>query len=271
MLLPRCDFSERSGMSNPNNVRKVINVQITSRLYENSRVTLLNSDPVLCWEDEERRKDLMQSDGYHLTQLGFHLMIGNWTKVISDHINLTSTSLVQSSSTSSTTAAPSSSSPLTTATTSNSPSSCSPPPAINSTEVVSSTAMETVPDPFGTYSAPTDVLAANPLLDGQDVDLDSDGEEWNDGAIPALETVSKPTPPLVSFKLGREQSMAAAADRPNATDLPNGGEEGFIEDDYCGEEASRLSGPLPSISLHLSGPESIDVGPVSGNLTKLSA
>lgn len=125
--------------------------------------------------------------------------------------------------------------------------------------------METVPDPFGTYSAPTDVLAANPLLDGQDVDLDSDGEEWNDGAIPALETVSKPTPPLVSFKLGREQSMAAAADRPNATDLPNGGEEGFIEDDYCGEEASRLSGPLPSISLHLSGPESIDVGPVSGH------
>ena len=267
MLLPRCDFSERSGMSNPNNVRKVINVQITSRLYENSRVALINSDSILCWDDEERRKELMQSDGYHLTQLGFHLMTLNWSKVISTHINLTSTTAQSSSS--SFAPAPSSSSPLTPppsisspfppAPSSSSPSTGSPTPSKNSCEVVSSVAVETVPDPFGTYSAPTDVLSPNPLLEGQDVDLDSDGEEWNDEAIPALETVSKPPPP-VSFKLGGQQP--AAQDHLNAG-LANGGGEGFIEDDYCGNEP-RLSDPLPSINLLLSGPESIDVGPVSG-------
>ena len=47
MLLPRVDFQEKPGMANPNNVRKVINIQITKRLYENPRVTLINLDKVL--------------------------------------------------------------------------------------------------------------------------------------------------------------------------------------------------------------------------------
>merc|ERR1719189_1812915 len=47
MLLPRIDLQEANGMGNPNNVRKVINVQITARLYENPRVGLINSDKIL--------------------------------------------------------------------------------------------------------------------------------------------------------------------------------------------------------------------------------
>ena len=39
-------------MGNPNNVRKVINVQITARLYENPRVGLINSDKILDWGDD---------------------------------------------------------------------------------------------------------------------------------------------------------------------------------------------------------------------------
>merc|ERR1711888_82202 len=83
MLLPRVDFQEKPGMANPNNVRKVINIQITKRLYENPRVTLINLDKVLKWGDnKEELNKLMKSDGYHLTRKGFGAMIKNWIEHI---------------------------------------------------------------------------------------------------------------------------------------------------------------------------------------------
>ena len=70
-------------MANPNNVRKVINIQITKRLYENPRVTLINSDKVIKWGDnKEELNELMKSDGYHLTRKGFGAMINNWIEHI---------------------------------------------------------------------------------------------------------------------------------------------------------------------------------------------
>ena len=56
MLLPRIDLQEAAGMGNPNNVRKVINVQITARLYENPRVSLINSDKVSASKSSIRSK-----------------------------------------------------------------------------------------------------------------------------------------------------------------------------------------------------------------------
>ena len=83
MLLPRIDLQEAAGMGNPNNVRKVINVQITARLYENPRVSLINSDKVLDWGDDDvRLNQLVRADGFTLTELGCRLVLNNWA----DHI-----------------------------------------------------------------------------------------------------------------------------------------------------------------------------------------
>lgn len=226
-------------MSNPNNVRKVINVQITSRLYENSRVTLINSDPILGWDHEEKRKDLMLSDGYHLTPLGFKLMIDNWTAVLMKHLNISAPETAPN--------------PLL----GSDPEETQPGSPVEEVDE-----RETVPDPFGTYTAPTDVIAPKPKLEGENVELGSSSDEWDDEAIPALETVElkkteqtmdDPNPPkpsnLTGFRLGNGHHQGE-----------NG--EGYIEDDYCGEDLDR-SNPLPSLNLVSSGPES-DFGPVSG-------
>lgn len=234
MLLPRCDFQERSGMSNPNNVRKVINVQITSRLYENSRVTLINSDPVLVWDqDEEKKKNLMQSDGYHLTQVGFDLMVENWTKVLSKHLNLKVPTKIVTS-----------------------PSYEEIQNPLLEEESTSTSAeeevVESVPDPFETYTAPSAVLSPKTKLDGEDVDLESSNDDWDDDSIPNLETVP--------HKSDQDPTAAPIPFFNGISHAENG--DGFIEDDYCGDGVERL-GPLPSLNLVSSGPES-DFGPVSG-------
>ena len=75
-------------------------------------------------------------------------------------------------------------------------------------------------------------------------------DDWDDDSIPTLETViSKPdpTPAPIPFFNGISHSEE------------NG--DGFIKDDYCGDEVERRRGPLPSRQLTSSGPES-DFGPV---------
>ena len=87
MLLPRNDYSDRHGLSNPNIVRRCANVQITTRLYKHPRVFLINSDPILDWNgDETRFRELYQSDGYHLTPYGFGLMTQNWIDNLLPHV-----------------------------------------------------------------------------------------------------------------------------------------------------------------------------------------
>merc|ERR1719436_565660 len=83
MLLPRIDLQEAQGMGNPNNVRKVINVQITQRLYENPRVTLMNSDKILDWGDNDvLLNQLIRPDGFSLSERGALLVYNNWI----DHV-----------------------------------------------------------------------------------------------------------------------------------------------------------------------------------------
>jgi hypothetical protein len=66
-LLPRFDHEDRLTMSNPNNVRKVMNVEILSRLAGNERVVFINNDLVLeWWKDEVKRNRLFNSDGHQV-------------------------------------------------------------------------------------------------------------------------------------------------------------------------------------------------------------
>ena len=234
MLVPRCDHQENPGMSNPNNVRKVINVQITSRLYENSRVTLINSDQVLGFDnDEEKKEKLIQSDGYHLTQLGFQLMIENWSSFLVKHTDIHINNLKSVN-------------PLMDAKDS---------VLLDLPNNVSCALLkETVPDPFGSYAAPEDVLSAKSNVDhSESIESDCLNDELNDDEVPNLETIEPEdeinSSQLRGFKLGQEETLEG---------------EGFIEDDYCGNDL-KPSEPVPSINLGYSGPES-DIGPVSGKI-----
>ena len=78
-LLPRFDDEDRAAMSCPNNVRKVMNVEISSRLHDVPRVTLVNNDAVLqWWDDDVKKMRLFGSDGHHLTPYGFSVMLDHW-------------------------------------------------------------------------------------------------------------------------------------------------------------------------------------------------
>merc|ERR1711976_38340 len=80
-LLPRFDNEEQLNMSNPNNVRKVMNVEISMRLQDKPNVEFINNDTVLeWWKDEVKKVRLFGKDGYHLSAYGFSMMFEYWMK-----------------------------------------------------------------------------------------------------------------------------------------------------------------------------------------------
>jgi len=55
-------------MSSPNVVRRVMNVELTSRLAETKNVIFLNNDPVLEWlKDDVKKNRLFSKDGERVT------------------------------------------------------------------------------------------------------------------------------------------------------------------------------------------------------------
>jgi hypothetical protein len=87
LLLPRNDYADRQGLDKPEIVRRIANVQIVTRLYRHPRVGFINADAILDWGgDEGRYRELFQSDGYHLTPLGFERMTQNWIDHILPHV-----------------------------------------------------------------------------------------------------------------------------------------------------------------------------------------
>lgn len=94
-LLPRFDAADKLMMSNPNNVRKVMNVEISSLLSDNKRVVFINNDIVLeWWKDEVKKNRLFSSDGHMLTAYGFSVMLDHWMTTLKDVVtkeNLTKT------------------------------------------------------------------------------------------------------------------------------------------------------------------------------------
>jgi len=56
-------------MSSPNVVRRVMNVELTSRLAETKNVIFLNNDPVLEWlKDDVKKNRLFSKDGERVTR-----------------------------------------------------------------------------------------------------------------------------------------------------------------------------------------------------------
>ena len=86
-LLPRFDDADKMTMSNPNNVRKVMNVEICSRLSSNASVVFINNDTTLeWWKDEVKRNRLFSSDGHRLTAFGFSVMLDHWTETLKSEV-----------------------------------------------------------------------------------------------------------------------------------------------------------------------------------------
>lgn len=213
LLLPRFDFEEKSGLSNPNNVRKVINVAITERFYLNPRVELINSDHCLLIDNEESRQQIMGSDGYHLTHEGFKNMVGNWMEYLNKIIREAAPRQVRSTGQpiysseppteylpkfeSNTVDEPVANPLLITEEGTESS------PNLAKCEGVSSD--ETVPDPFGTYTAPVTFVSPTSRKEADDEIVtigetsvpipNSDTESNGEGSIPSLETVDPPAVP----------------------------------------------------------------------------
>ena len=82
-LLPRFDNEDQINMSNPNNVRKVMNVEISMRLQDKPNIEFINNDTVLeWWKDDVKKMRLFRPDGYHLSAYGFSMMLEQWMKTL---------------------------------------------------------------------------------------------------------------------------------------------------------------------------------------------
>ena len=87
-LLPRFDNEEQINMSNPNNVRKVMNVEISMRLQDKANIEFINNDTVLeWWKDDVKKMRMFGSDGYHLSAYGFSMMLEHWMKTLKSSVN----------------------------------------------------------------------------------------------------------------------------------------------------------------------------------------
>jgi len=87
-LLPRFDNEFEANMSNPNNVRKVMNVEISMRLQDKPNIEFINNDTVLeWWKDDVKKMRLFGSDGYHLSAYGFSMMLEHWMHTLKSAVN----------------------------------------------------------------------------------------------------------------------------------------------------------------------------------------
>ena len=274
MLLPRIDLQEAAGMGNPNNVRKVINVQITARLYENPRVSLINSDKVLDWGDDDvRLNQLVRADGFTLTELGCRLVLNNWA----DHIkkkmldanflpdNNNKAKVHNNSVKIEDNLKPVPAQSVET----------SEPEPVKEEEVDVDTEdtpgkedeEDIVNDPFGSYQAPCELVSRPRTVStsgpGQAVAAE-ETEDIDDDSLPNLETVPKTHQEQDSSLENKMSSVKIQESHENGVDKDfDLGGEGFIEDNYCGNEESKQHTELPSMMSM--GPSSDNVGLVSGN------
>jgi hypothetical protein len=75
-------------MSNPNNVRKVMNVEISMRLQDKPNIEFINNDTVLeWWKDDVKKMRLFRPDGYHLSAYGFSMMLEQWMKTLKSSVS----------------------------------------------------------------------------------------------------------------------------------------------------------------------------------------
>ena len=250
MLLPRIDLQEANGMGNPNNVRKVINVQITARLYENPRVGLINSDKILDWGDDNvKLNKLMSSDGFSLTEVSSRLVLDNW----GEHIRkrMSDVHFVPSTNKNALPSVPSNNVE----------------PEIVETkesekveekkeEVIEKEEEDDddVNDPFGSYKAPNELVAKTRTISYSEPGPED--TEDTDDSLPNLETVK--TKEQLSAKMA-SIDLQESQKKPEF-DLDNGG--GFIEDNYLGNSSVQdQSQQLPSMmSLNPSGDASLVSG-----------
>ena len=254
MLLPRIDLQEANGMGNPNNVRKVINVQITARLYENPRVGLINSDKILDWGDDNvKLNKLMSSDGFSLTEVSSRLVLNNW----SDHIRkrMSDVNFVPSTNNNTSTIEPSNT--VVTEKVETKESEQEKVEDEKKEKLKEEEDEDDVNDPFGSYKAPTELVVKNRTISHSEPGLED--TEDTDDSLPNLETVkTKPEQKIVEQldTLGLQESQ-----KKPEFDLDNGG--GFIEDNYLGSSSSVQdeTNQLPSMmSLGAGGDASLASG-----------
>ena len=270
MLLPRIDQQEASGMGNPNNVRKVINVQITQRLYENPRVSLINSDKILDWgEDDVRLNQLIKPDGFSLTPEAHNLVLTNWVQHIKKKMsdvnfvpnNNKPSSIVRTISREDTSSLVKESKvePIVDASTKND--------INNEDHDQDEEEDDTVNDPFGSYKAPCELVSRPRTISTSGPNIE-EADDVDDDSLPNLETVnnnsSKPEEKLVdgfkSVAISESKLSNGVNNDDNKPEFHDSA-DGFIEDNYCGSEEIKTQ-PLPSMmSL---GPSS-DAGQVSGH------